>query len=166
MHLRAGRKAVAEMNEAQASAKFQKMFRQRNPGAVLIKHRDSSMVGCPDASATGNGRVVWLEYKFDLYKKWMDGPRTSPDLGRELLVRHSKGAEAQRAMMNRLNRAAASLYIMWVHKTGIFVVDPVTLNVYQTVKEEQVCSLVESYLNGTRILGWPVASLEVDVIGL
>lgn len=142
------------MNEATASGKFQKLFRQRNPDAVLIKHRDTSMVGCPDASVTGNGRVVWLEYKFDLLKPWMNKMGTN-ELALELLRRHSKGAEAQRSMMNKLNLAAASLYIFWIHRTGIWVVDPVTLQVFHTDKVEHVCLLVENYLKGEEMLTYP-----------
>lgn len=118
------------------------------------------MVGCPDSSVTGNGRVVWLEYKFDYLKPWMEKGSGS-ELAQRLLVQHSKGAEAQRSMMDRLGRASASLYIMWVHKTACYVIDPVTLQSCEAGKLEHLCDIVMWHLEG-----WKIGGGQVDFVGL
>lgn len=114
------------MNESSVSSPFMKALREALPGSVVVKHRDASMIGLPDCSVTYGSHVLWLEFKLFEYKKFMDSFTTSYDMGHFLLEEATKAAPTQRAMMNRMGAQAAALYVMWVKKTSVLVVNPVT----------------------------------------
>ena len=101
------------MNESTVSSAFQKVFRERVPGVVLVKHADKSMIGLPDASVTHNKRTLWMEYKFigpktkGVYADFMrDGAWSIMDV--------VTASPTQYDMMCRLGRAGLSIYVFWV----------------------------------------------------
>lgn len=111
------------MNESSASSPFMKQLRETLPHSVVVKHRDASMIGLPDCSVTFQGHVLWLEFKFFDWLGWMEGLSVEARAQR-MLDLSSKKAPKQRAMMEDLDRAAGSLYITWVNKTGVYIVNP------------------------------------------
>ena len=113
------------MTEASVSSPLMKALRETLPGCVVVKHRDASMIGLPDCSITYGGHVLWLEFKLFEWKKWMDDFKTNHDLGMELLRLATESAPTQRAMMDKLYQASASLYVIWIKKTSVLIVDPV-----------------------------------------
>jgi hypothetical protein len=98
------------MNEASVSSDFMSRLRKRLPGAVVVKHRDASMIGLPDCSVTFNGRTWWIEFKlFRPGARW-DGRLNVPAI--------ANASPTQREMMNRLLNASGgrALYLVWVKK--------------------------------------------------
>lgn len=116
------------MNEASVSSPWMSGIRKALPGAVVVKHRDASMIGLVDCSVTYKTHVLWAEFK--LYD-WHDRFSTMNNKERALwcLEDSTKKAPTQRETAEALSRASACLYIIWIKKTQVLVVEPVTQSV-------------------------------------
>lgn len=116
------------MTEATVLAPFMKKMRELLPLAQVVKHRDASMIGLPDFSITHNTHVLWCEAKlFVLPRKWNGD---APGLASELTKKAQEDSPTQTEMMKKMHRASASLYVIFVKKTFVALVDPETLSAW------------------------------------
>jgi hypothetical protein len=129
------------MNEASVLSPFMKKLRKRMPGAVIVKHRDSSMIGLPDFSITFRGHVIWLEAKLYNMPK-----RFSYDWS-IFLKKAQEGSPTQAAMMGRLAKASASLYLIWIKKTCLLVFEPISGQCKQVKNSSEGVELIYDILN-------------------
>lgn len=107
------------------------------PGAVIIKHRDASMIGLPDFSITYRGHVLWCEAKlFVLPKKKI----VSDD---DWLKKAQKESPAQANTMQELNKASWSLYIIFIKKTKVIIADPASRAIISYSKPRDAVQLIQ-----------------------
>lgn len=146
-------------DEKSASAPFMKDLRQLLPGAEVIKHADSSMIGLPDCSVTFNTHVAWLEFKFDLLDNKVEDLLGDPEmLALFLLARHRKGAETQYEKVCSLGRQALGLYVFFVHKTCVVLLEPNTLACRKVEDATEAASLVAKLMRSWRAHSAPLAA--------
>jgi hypothetical protein len=111
------------------------------PGAVIVKHRDASMIGLPDFSITYKGHVIWCEGK-------LFTPPKKKILSDDDYVRKAQEeSPAQARMMYSMGKASWSLYIIWIKKTKIIVADPTSAVVISYSKPSQAAHLIVDLFN-------------------
>jgi len=109
------------MTEASVLSTFMTRLRAEMPEAVVVKHRDASMIGLPDFSVTYMGHVLWGEAKLVTVPKKWDG-----HFYRQFYDQVRLASPAQSTMMDKLCRASLALYFIWIKKTGLYVVNPLS----------------------------------------
>lgn len=133
------------MNESTVSSAFMKQLREAVPGALVFKHRDASMIGLPDCSVTYNQKAFWFEFKlFPMKKKWIDW-RTYFVIV-ECMIEATKKAPAQRELMNRLAAQCPAYYIIWLKKTCVVFVHPLTLSITSFETTAQAVAFIAELL--------------------
>lgn len=111
------------MTEATVLSAFMTRLRELMPKAVVVKHRDASMIGLPDFSVTVNTHVLWGEAKLYKWEGWMS-PADPEALAGRLVTKARAGAETQNAMMNRLHEASCAVYVFFVKKSFVVMATP------------------------------------------
>jgi len=102
------------MNEASVSSAFQTQLRNALPGAVVIKHRDASMIGMVDASVTFNNHTVWMEYKIiKPVTKGVEG-RAFMKTGVWSPLAVASASPTQFEFAKGLAKAGRCVYLFWV----------------------------------------------------
>jgi hypothetical protein len=101
------------MNESTVSSAFQKKLRESIPGVEVIKHADRSMIGCPDATITGNKRTLWVEYKF-IHGKTKGVTSAFNRNGVWKPADVAAASPTQFGIMQRLATAGHAFYMLWV----------------------------------------------------
>lgn len=135
------------MNESTVSSAFMKQLREAVPGALVFKHRDASMIGLPDCSVTYNQKAFWFEFKlFPMKNKWIDW-RHSYAID-ECMIEATKKAPAQRELMNRLATQCPAYYIIWLKKTCVAFVHPLTLEITFAETTAQAVAIAATILKG------------------
>jgi hypothetical protein len=101
-------------------------MRELLPLAEVIKHRDASMIGLPDCSITFNTHALWVEFKlYPMARAWEGLDDLA--LAAECLKKAVEESPTQASKVKSLHRASWALYVIWVKKTCVLVIDPVTL---------------------------------------
>lgn len=132
------------MNEASVSSPLMEKVRELLPGSVVVKHRDASMIGLVDCSVTYGGHVLWLEFK--LYEvpaswDWME-EGDALEASATLLAKARKAAPKQFDLACRFRKASACLYVFWLKKTCLFLVDPVSMDCARVDETKQASALL------------------------
>lgn len=106
------------MNESSVSSPFMKQLRERLPGAVVLKHSDTSMVGLPDCSVSYRGKTIWLEFKLITPTKIEvhHNAERGWSFGR-YWIKAREDSPTQAAMVDKLDeQTQGAWYIFWVRK--------------------------------------------------
>lgn len=106
------------MNEASKLSPFMTSLRENLPGAVVVKHRDGSMIGMVDFSVTWKRRTMWGEAK--LYEL----PKRKEMTVQDWLRKAKEESPTQAGMAERLNQTSVCLYFIWIKKTKLIVISP------------------------------------------
>lgn len=140
------------MNESSVSSPLMEGLREGLPGSVVVKHRDASMIGLVDCSVTYGGHVLWLEFKlYSVPRSWDWLEEASAlEAAAFLLAKARKDAPKQFDLACRLHEASRCLYVVWLKKTCVFIVDPVSLACIRVKRTIQAVDLLKALMGG-----WP-----------
>lgn len=145
-------------NEKTASTQFMSDLRGELPGGEVLKHADTAMIGLPDCSVTYNTHVAWLEFKFDFLDDRIEDLLADGDptfLATFLLGRHRKTAETQYQKVCSLGRQSLGLYVFFVHKTCVVVLEPITGACRKMKDAAEAASFVGKVMRGWRAYDSP-----------
>lgn len=99
------------MNEASVSSPLMGYLRKMLPGAVVVKHHDSSMIGLPDCSVTWRRKIAWLEFKLWVPpKRWEGGIIPCQHIAEASPTQH-------RMMLSLAEQATLGMYVIWAKKS-------------------------------------------------
>lgn len=133
--------------EAKLSSPFMKELRALLPGAEVIKHADTSLIGLPDCSVTYNTHVAWLEFKADFLDDRIEDLLGDPELLASFLMgRHTKGAETQHEKVKSMGRQGLALYVFFVNKTCVLLVEPLQGLTRKCADAHEAASLVATIM--------------------
>lgn len=105
-----------------------KQLRELLPGAMVIKHHDSSRIGLPDCSVTyGKYPSAWIEFKLIKMTQRLLDPATWP----ELCLKTARDSPTQFMMMMKASTHGTGFYVMWLPKTAVLIWNPLTGQVTQ-----------------------------------
>lgn len=145
------------MNESSVSSPLMEGLREDLPGSVVVKHRDASMIGLVDCSVTHQSHVLWLEFK--LYPvlpswDWMEDGDVL-EASAFLLAKARKEGAKQFDLACRFREASACLYVFWLKKTCVLIVDPVSLCCARVRRTSDAVAWLALHMQAWQAVRWP-----------